>query len=431
MAPSPRDLVVLRPEGLYLPGRRFPHRSVAAGPARGDHARPRRPRARRHGRYHATRAGLPILRWRLGDDSASPRTTTARRSTLGDARVSLHPAGHVLGSAQVRIEVDGADVGRLGRLQARSPIRPARRSRSCRCDVFITEATFALPVYRWPHDAARSRARSSTGGTNARRAARRRCCSATRSARRSACSPNSRALTDRPGAGCTARSPRACRSIATAGVAHAADARRSPTNTRRATSPANSCSRRRPPRARRGCGASAAHRPGSPRAGCACAAIAGGATTTAASSSPTTPTGRDLLRTIRETGARRVLATHGNTDALVRALREEGIARRRCRTRVRRRGLMRALRRPVPRASIAAPRPRDKRAALVDYFRDAPPAGRGVGAVVARGRQDRRRAREDRRHARTARLDRRGAAALPRVAGGGELRTTSATSPRR
>ena len=114
--------------------------------AHADHARPG------HGAYLATRAAAPVMRHRLG---AIRLDTLAwgERLRIGAANVSLHPAGHVPGSAQVRIEVGGevwvvsgdykteAD----GLSEAFAPMR---------CDVFVSECTFGLPVYRWAPQAA-------------------------------------------------------------------------------------------------------------------------------------------------------------------------------------------------------------------------------------------------------------------------------------
>src|SRR6185295_1362373 len=68
--------------------------------------------------------------------------------TLGDVRVSLHPAGHVLGSAQIRIEgSDGVWVVAGDYKRAADPT--CDPFEPVACDVFVTEATFALPIYRW------------------------------------------------------------------------------------------------------------------------------------------------------------------------------------------------------------------------------------------------------------------------------------------
>ena len=150
--PDPaHDLVVLRPEGLYCPAGDFhidPWRPVPRAVithGHGDHAR------EGMGEYHTVREGLDILRWRLGEQ---PYRTHAYGEAfrLGRARVSLHPAGHVLGSAQVRIEVDGA-VWVVSGDYKRQPDPTCAPFEVVPCEVFITEATFGLPVYRWPDTA--------------------------------------------------------------------------------------------------------------------------------------------------------------------------------------------------------------------------------------------------------------------------------------
>src|SRR5678815_3326041 len=100
------DLVVSRPEGLYCPAGGFyidPWRPVERAVithAHGDHARPG------HGHYLASRAAEPVMRVRLPGITLQ---TLAYGEALrqGDVTVSLHPAGHVLGSAQLRIEHRG------------------------------------------------------------------------------------------------------------------------------------------------------------------------------------------------------------------------------------------------------------------------------------------------------------------------------------
>lgn len=68
---------------------------------------------------------------------------------LGDVQVSFHPAGHVLGSAQIRID-DGDSVWVITGDYKRDPDPTCQRFEPIQCDVLITEATFALPIYRWP-----------------------------------------------------------------------------------------------------------------------------------------------------------------------------------------------------------------------------------------------------------------------------------------
>lgn len=142
------DIVQLRPEGLYCPAGNFyidpwrPVETAVLTHGHSDHARTGM------GCYHTTAAGVPILHWRLGDqryvlhDYAAP-------FRLGDARVSLHPAGHVLGSAQVRIEVQG-EVWVVSGDYKRQSDPTCEPFEVVRCDTFITEATFGLPIYRWP-----------------------------------------------------------------------------------------------------------------------------------------------------------------------------------------------------------------------------------------------------------------------------------------
>ena len=82
------------------------------------------------------------------------RPRLLKRSPYGEpveingVRVSLHPAGHVLGSAQVRLE-KGAGLGCLGRLQV-EPDVSCQAFEPISCHVFISECTFGLPIYRWP-----------------------------------------------------------------------------------------------------------------------------------------------------------------------------------------------------------------------------------------------------------------------------------------
>ena len=68
---------------------------------------------------------------------------------LGDVQISFHPAGHVLGSAQIRID-DGDAVWVITGDYKRDPDPTCQRFEPIHCDVLITEATFALPIYRWP-----------------------------------------------------------------------------------------------------------------------------------------------------------------------------------------------------------------------------------------------------------------------------------------
>lgn len=99
------------------------------------------------GTYLATDAALPVMRHRLGDISAQG-IAFGQVIEIGGARVSFHPAGHVPGSAQIRVEVDGEvfvasgdyKVVDDGLSEAFEPVK---------CHHFMTESTFGLPVFRW------------------------------------------------------------------------------------------------------------------------------------------------------------------------------------------------------------------------------------------------------------------------------------------
>jgi putative mRNA 3-end processing factor len=110
--------------------------------AHGDHARPGS-RA-----YLCAAATAPLLRRRLGADASIEAVPYGTPLTAGDVRVSFHPAGHVLGSAQIRMEspegvwVVAGDYKRAADPTC-EPFEPVR------CDTFVTESTFGLPIYRW------------------------------------------------------------------------------------------------------------------------------------------------------------------------------------------------------------------------------------------------------------------------------------------
>lgn len=98
--------------------------------------------------YHASEKSLPFMSHRLGEGAPFTGHAYGEKFRLGETWVSLHPAGHILGSAQVRIEHRGrvwvvsGDFKRGGDLSC-DPFEVVP------CDTFISEATFALPVYRW------------------------------------------------------------------------------------------------------------------------------------------------------------------------------------------------------------------------------------------------------------------------------------------
>jgi putative mRNA 3-end processing factor len=143
------DILALTPSGVCCKLGDFhidPTRPVARAlitHGHSDHARAG------HGAVLATQETLDLMRLRYGDDFAG--TTQAIRYGesvgLGDARVTFHPAGHVLGSAQIAVEASGLRVVASGDYK-NVPDPTCTPFELVACDVFITEATFALPVFR-------------------------------------------------------------------------------------------------------------------------------------------------------------------------------------------------------------------------------------------------------------------------------------------
>ena len=144
------DLIVQRPEGLYCPPGDFyidPWRPVARAVithAHSDHAR----MGNTH--YLAAQPAEGVLRARLGEIDLQTLAYGERIVHHG-VTLSLHPAGHVLGSAQVRLEHGGQVWVASGDYKV-APDPTCAPFEPVRCDVFITESTFGLPIYRWRPD---------------------------------------------------------------------------------------------------------------------------------------------------------------------------------------------------------------------------------------------------------------------------------------
>lgn len=149
---APADLIVVRPEGLYCPAGDFfidPWRPVDRAVithGHSDHARTG------HAHYLAHIHSAGTLRQRLGDHIPLQTLDYGEVIEHHGVRLSLHPAGHVLGSAQVRQEHRGRVWVASGDYKTEAdgtcaPFEPVR------CDTFITESTFGLPIYRWPAQA--------------------------------------------------------------------------------------------------------------------------------------------------------------------------------------------------------------------------------------------------------------------------------------
>jgi putative mRNA 3-end processing factor len=145
LVPSPSGVCCKR-GGFYIDPTRPVERAVITH-AHSDHARAG------HGAVLATQETLDLMRLRYGENFAgtSQALTYGESINLAGAKLTLHPAGHILGSAQVAVEVDGLRVVASGDYKnAADPTTDPTCApfELVRCDLFITEATFALPVFR-------------------------------------------------------------------------------------------------------------------------------------------------------------------------------------------------------------------------------------------------------------------------------------------
>ena len=145
-------LLRLTDAGLYCAAGDFHVDPWAAVPravvthAHGDHV------AWGCGSYLCASDGAGVLRLRLGPDAAVEPAGYGARIDLNGVTVSLHPAGHILGSAQVRIE-HGGEVWVVSGDYKTDPDPTCRPFEPVRCHTFVTESTFGLPIYRWPAQA--------------------------------------------------------------------------------------------------------------------------------------------------------------------------------------------------------------------------------------------------------------------------------------
>ncbi len=153
MTPRPEQLLCTTSAGLSCPPGDFhidPTRAVGRAVithGHADHARSG------HDAVLATPETLAIMKSRFGEGFAAHAQALAygERIRIGAVDVTLHPAGHILGSAQICLEWQGLTIVVSGDYKRRrDPTCP--QFTPIPCDVFVTEATFGLPVFRHPPD---------------------------------------------------------------------------------------------------------------------------------------------------------------------------------------------------------------------------------------------------------------------------------------
>lgn len=98
--------------------------------------------------YHITDSSLAIIQRRLGLDGTYQTHAYNEPFVRNGVQVSFHPAGHILGSAQIRVATDD-EVWVVSGDYKRDPDPTCEPFEVVPCDVLITEATFGLPVFRW------------------------------------------------------------------------------------------------------------------------------------------------------------------------------------------------------------------------------------------------------------------------------------------
>lgn len=102
------------------------------------------------GVYFSSESGEALLRQRVGKSVNLTALPFGKPIGIGEAEVSLHPAGHVLGSAQVRVACKGQVIVVTGDHNATHAHVAAESFEPVTCDTLITESTFGLPIYQWP-----------------------------------------------------------------------------------------------------------------------------------------------------------------------------------------------------------------------------------------------------------------------------------------
>jgi len=142
------DVIQITQNGVYCPSGDFyidpwaPVDRAFITHAHSDHAHPG------SRQYLTAQPGQGLLRARLGEDAAIDTLPYGESVSLDGVRVSFHPAGHVLGSSQVRLEHRG-EVWVVSGDYKLEPDPTCAAFEPVRCHTFLTESTFGLPIYRW------------------------------------------------------------------------------------------------------------------------------------------------------------------------------------------------------------------------------------------------------------------------------------------
>ena len=142
-------MLIMTPQGLYCPAGNFhidPSRAVenaVVTHAHSDHAR------RGSQRYYCVSSGNSLLKARLGKNIQVSSYPYQQTFKIHGVTLSFHPAGHILGSCQIRIEYAG-QVWVVSGDYKREPDPTCEPFETVPCDVFVTEATFGTPAFVWP-----------------------------------------------------------------------------------------------------------------------------------------------------------------------------------------------------------------------------------------------------------------------------------------
>lgn len=141
-------MLSFKPEGIYCESGDFyidpwrPVNKAVITHAHADHSR----WGMKH--YLAHRDSVPVMKHRLGDDISVQSTGYGEVHHINGVKVSLHPAGHIIGSAQVRVEHKG-EVWVVSGDYKTGPDTTCTPFEPVACHHFITESTFGLPIFDW------------------------------------------------------------------------------------------------------------------------------------------------------------------------------------------------------------------------------------------------------------------------------------------